>query len=228
MKSRQLIFAFVFLVLGFLITFSYQQTKSTAEIVQVNDQEWERDYYYRKQLIDMEEKNKQLRSELNHIRQEVQAIEQDLGEEADVLKDLVVTKSNLQKLTGEMSISGKGIVVTLKDASFIPAEDHANQYIVHDRHIHQTVNELFSAGAKAIAINGQRIYRNSYISCIGPVISIDGTSYPAPFVISAVGDQEILDVSLNLKNGVIDQLVQDNIEVTIEKKSNIEMYAKDM
>ncbi|WP_208589325.1 DUF881 domain-containing protein [Gracilibacillus suaedae] len=228
MKSRQLVFALVFLVSGFLLTFSYQQTKSTAEIAKVNNQEWERDFYYRKQLIDMEEKNKQLRSELTQIRQEVQAIEQEIGEEVDVLKDLVATKSNLQKLTGEMSISGEGIMVTLKDASFIPAEDHANQHIVHDRHIHQTVNELFSAGAKAIAINGQRIYRNSYISCIGPVISIDGKSYPAPFVISAIGEQEVLDVSLNLRNGVIDQLVQDNIEVTIEKKSNIEMYAKDM
>ncbi|MFD2656266.1 DUF881 domain-containing protein [Gracilibacillus thailandensis] len=228
MKSRQLVFALVFLVSGFLLTFSYQQTKTTAEISQVNNQEWERDFYYRKQLIDMEEKNKQLRSELTQIRQEVQAIEQEIGEEVDVLKDLVATKSNLQKLTGELSISGEGIMVTLKDASFIPAENHANQYIVHDRHIHQTVNELFSAGAKAIAINGQRIYRNSYISCIGPVISIDGNSYPAPFVITAIGDQEVLDVSLNLRNGIIDQLVQDNIEVTIEKKSNIEMYAKDM
>ncbi|GAE91733.1 division initiation protein [Gracilibacillus boraciitolerans JCM 21714] len=155
-------------------------------------------------------------------------IEQELADGPNELKDLVDTKITLQKLTGELPISGEGITLTLKDASYIPSKDHANQYIVHDRHIHQTVNELFSAGAKAIAINGQRIYRNSYISCIGPVVSVDGTAYPAPFVVSAIGDQDILDVSLNLKNGVIDMLVQDNIEVTIEKKSKIEMHAKDM
>ncbi len=216
------------MILGFLLTFSYQHTKSTVEIVQVNDQEWERDYYYRKQLIDMEEKNKQLRGELNNIRQEVQQTEQELANGADQLKDLVDTKSNLQKLTGELPIVGEGVSITLKDASYIPTEDHANQYIVHDRHIHETVNELYSAGAKAIAINGQRIYRDSYISCIGPVVSVDGTAHPAPFVISAIGDQEILEVSVNLKNGVIDMLVQDNIEVTIEKEANIEMFAKDM
>ncbi|SHN15055.1 DUF881 domain-containing protein [Gracilibacillus kekensis] len=228
MKSKQLIFAFVFLLLGFLLTFSYQHTKSTAEIVQVNDQEWERDYYYRKQLIDMEEKNKQLRDELNKIRQEVQETEQELANGAADLKDLVETKANLQKLTGELPIVGDGVAITLSDASYIPSEDHANQYIVHDRHIHKTVNELYSAGAKAIAINGQRIYRNSYISCVGPVVSVDGSVHPAPFVISAIGDQEILEVSLNLKNGVIDMLVQDNIEVTVEKETNIEMFAKDM
>ncbi|UOQ85490.1 DUF881 domain-containing protein [Gracilibacillus salinarum] len=228
MKSNPVIFAFVFLVLGFLITFSYQQTKSSAEIVQVNDQDWERDYYYRKQLIEMEESNKQLRTELYQTRQAVKEMEQEIGEGTDDLKQLVETKTTLQKLTGELAVTGDGIMVTLKDASYIPSEDHANQYIVHDRHIHQTVNELFSAGAKAVAINGQRIYRNSYITCIGPVISVDGNAYPAPFVISAIGDQDILDVSLNLKNGVIDQLVQDNIEVTIEKKSDIEMQAKDI
>ncbi|UOQ47958.1 DUF881 domain-containing protein [Gracilibacillus caseinilyticus] len=228
MKSNPVIFAFVFLVLGFLITFSYQQTKSSAEIVQVNDHDWERDYYYRKQLIEMEESNKQLRTELYQTRQAVKEMEQDLGESTDDLKQLVETKTTLQKLTGELAVKGNGIMVTLKDASYIPSEDHANQYIVHDRHIHQTVNELFSAGAKAVSINGQRIYRNSYITCIGPVISVDGNAYPAPFVISAIGDQDILDVSLNLKNGVIDQLVQDNIEVTIEKKSDIEMQAKDI
>ncbi|MDX8044931.1 DUF881 domain-containing protein [Gracilibacillus sp. S3-1-1] len=228
MKNRRFIFAIVFLVVGFLIPFCYHYTNSTAQVVQVDSEEWERSFYYRKQLIDMEEKNKQLRAELGQIRQEVQSMEQELGGEADILKDLVDTKSNLQKLTGELSVSGKGISVTLRDASYIPSEEHANQYIVHDRHIHQTVNELYSAGAKAIAINGQRIYRNSYINCIGPVISVDGTSYPAPFVISAIGDQDVLDASLNLRNGVIDLLVQDNIEVTIEKKPTIEMYAKDM
>lgn len=228
MRNKQVIFALVFLVFGFLLTFSYQQTKSLSNVEQVNNQEWEKDYYYRQQLIEMEETNKELRTELYQIRQNVQDIEQELANEANVMKDLVDQKMNLQKLTGEIPISGDGIIVTLRDANFIPAEDHANQYVVHDRHIHQTVNELFSAGAKAIAINGQRIYRDSHITCVGPVINVDGSSHPAPFVISALGDQEILDVSLNLKNGIIDLLVQDNIEVKVERSAGIKMSAKEM
>lgn len=228
MKSKQVIVALVFLISGFLITFNYQQARDTDDVMQINDQDWEKDYYYRQQLIELEEKNSLLRADLYKLRQDIQEIEQELANEVNLLQDLVDTKVNLQKLTGEIPIKGAGIIVTLRDSSFIPAEDHANQYIVHDRHIHQTVNELFSAGAKAIAINGQRIYRNSYISCVGPVIHVDGNAHPAPFIISALGDQEILEVSLNLKNGIIDLLVQDNIEVKLEKSNNIEMSAKEM
>ncbi|MFC4404666.1 DUF881 domain-containing protein [Gracilibacillus xinjiangensis] len=228
MKSRKLIFALVFFVLGFLITFSFQQTRSNNNVVQLNENEWERDYFYRKQLIELEDTNKQLRSELNGIRQSIQEIEQNLASEADVLHTLVETKTKLQKLVGELSVQGSGIEITLSDSSYIPSDQHANQYIVHDRHVHQVINELYSAGAKAIAINGQRIYRDSYITCVGPVITIDGRTYPAPFVISAIGDQDLLDVSLNLKNGVIDMLVQENVEVALEKKSLIEMQAREL
>ncbi|KAB8138654.1 DUF881 domain-containing protein [Gracilibacillus oryzae] len=228
MKSKKLIFAFVFFVLGFLITFSFQQTRSSSNVVQLNENEWERDYFYRKQLIELEDTNKQLRAELNSIREQIQEIEQNFASSADDLHDLVETKTKLQKLTGELPVRGNGIVITLSDSSYIPSNQHANQYIVHDRHIHQVINELYSAGAKAIAINGQRIFRDSYITCTGPVITVDGSSYPAPFVISAIGDPAILDVSLNLKNGVIDMLVQDNVEVAFEKKSDIDMSAREL
>src|SRR5699024_1599151 len=119
MKNKQVIFALVFLVFGFLLTFSYQQTRSLSSVEQVNNQEWEKDYYYRQQLIEMEETNKKLRTELYQMRQNVQNIEQELANEANVLKDLVDQKVNLQKLTGEIPIGGNGIIVTLRDASFI-------------------------------------------------------------------------------------------------------------
>ncbi|WP_054859549.1 hypothetical protein [Gracilibacillus sp. JCM 18860] len=108
MKSRKLIFAFVFFVLGFLLTFSYQYTKSKNEVTQLSEKDWEQDYYYRQQLIELEDKNKQLRNELANIRQEIQTQEQELANEADVLKDLVDQKLNLQKLVGELSVSGDG------------------------------------------------------------------------------------------------------------------------
>ncbi|SER04000.1 Uncharacterized conserved protein YlxW, UPF0749 family [Gracilibacillus ureilyticus] len=228
MKSKKLIFAFVFFVLGFLITFSFQQTRSNTDIVQLNENEWERDYFYRKQLIELEDTNKQLRTELIEIREKIQDIEQNLASEADELHDLVETKTKLQKLVGELAVHGSGVEITLSDSSYIPSDQHANQYIVHDRHIHQVINELYSAGAKAIAINDQRIYRDSYITCVGPVITVDGSTYAAPFVISAIGDPDLLDVSLNMKNGVIDMLVQENVKVGFERKSQIEMEAREL
>lgn len=228
MKGRQVIYAFVFLLIGFLITLSIQHANRTGDLVSLNDSELEQDLYYRNQLGDVQEKNKQLRKELQEIQEEVQKLEQSISNDTDELKQLVERKNTLQMFTGDLPIEGEGIQITLADSTYqAKEEEHANQYVVHDRHIHLLVNELYSAGAKAIAINGQRIYQNSHVTCIGPVISVDGNVYPAPFVITAIGNQKVLDTSIQMKNGVVEYLVQDNIDVTIDSKSNIEMREKD-
>jgi uncharacterized protein YlxW (UPF0749 family) len=81
------------------------------------------------------------------------------------------------------------------------------------------------SGAEAISINGQRLHANSYISCTGPVITVDGKTFPAPFIIEAVGDPSVLLASVNLGGGVVDQLTSDNIVVTVEEKGRITMPA---
>lgn len=226
LKGKHVILSLVLLVFGFLLAFSYQHTKNDSKIIQLSNQEWERDYFYRQQLINLESKNKELRAELDRRRQEIQNFEETLGQQESVISDFVETKKDLQMFTGELPIQGKGIQVTLRDANYIPSEANANQYIVHERHVQLVVNELYSAGAKAISINGQRIYKDSYISCVGPVISVDGKQHPAPFVIAAIGDAEVLEVSLNLTNGVVDLLVSDNVEVELEEVDTLEMKAR--
>ena len=86
----------------------------------------------------------------------------------------------------------------------------------------RVVNELRISGAQGLAINGQRITSNSYIKCTGPVITVDGRTFPAPFVIEAIGDADVLSSSLYLKGGVIDGLIRDNIVVTTEQSKEIQ------
>ncbi|QDP40093.1 DUF881 domain-containing protein [Radiobacillus deserti] len=226
LKGRHVVLSLVFLVLGFLLAFSYQQTQKDSEIIQLSDQEWEKDFYYLQQLNNLEDKNNQLRNELEEKRQSIQELEANLANQEEEIADYVSRKNELQMFTGELPIKGQGIQVTLKDSEYIPDEENANKYMVHERHIHQVVNELYSAGAEAISINGHRLYRNSHISCVGPVISVDGTPYPAPFTIEAIGDAEVLKSSITLTNGVVDLLVSDNIEVEVEPLETIEMRAR--
>jgi uncharacterized protein YlxW (UPF0749 family) len=79
------------------------------------------------------------------------------------------------------------------------------------------------SGAEAFSRNGHRLHANSYIKCNGPVITIDGKQFPAPFVIEAIGDSNVLVPSLQLRGGVLDQLVNDNIVVTIEENKKVDM-----
>ncbi|MYL33051.1 DUF881 domain-containing protein [Pontibacillus yanchengensis] len=224
--GKQVIFSFVLLLSGFLVAFSYQQTKKDPQVVQLSDQQLEKDYYYRQQLINIEKQNKDLRNEVEDKKDKIQSLEDNLATQEQKVGNFVEDKKQLQKLTGEIPVQGQGVKVTLKDSDYIPSEENVNQYIVHESHIHKVINELLSSGANAIAINGQRLYRNSYIACTGPVVTVDGVQHPAPFVITAIGDQDVMMPSLELKHGVVDQLVNDNIEVLLEKQANISMGAK--
>jgi uncharacterized protein YlxW (UPF0749 family) len=228
LTGRHAILSLVLFVFGFLIAFSYQHTKDLVQTKPIHwsEQEWERDFLYRQQLIQFEEKNYQLQSEIDQTRQEIHLIENEIVLQVDTIGSAVDRKNKLQILTGELPVKGPGLFITLKDSHYIPTEGNANQYIVHDRHVQLVINELYSAGAEAISINGQRIFSDSFVTCVGPVISVDGTQYPAPFVIEAIGEPDTLQESLELTNGVIDILVNDLIEVEFGKKQTIEMGAK--
>jgi uncharacterized protein YlxW (UPF0749 family) len=225
-KGKPLILSLVLLVSGFLVAYSYQQTANKPQMVQLSDSQWEKEYYYKKQLLEIEKKNKQLRDELKSKRAKIQAYDRQLADSKEVVADFVKKKNKLQMLAGELPVKGTGIEVKLSDAEYIPDEDQVNQYIVHEGHIHSVVNELLSAGAKAIAINGQRIFSDSYISCTGPVITVDGIQHPAPFIITAIGDSDVLYSSLELTRGVIDQLISDHVKVEMSREDEIKMQAR--
>ncbi|WP_456275580.1 DUF881 domain-containing protein [Bacillus sp. AK128] len=226
-KGNHLILSFVCIVLGFMISFSYQFTKSeNSEANGITNRQWEREYEYRNTLVKQEELNRNLQQELFERQSKIREIEENLADQEQVLFNLVEDVEKLRMYVGEVKVQGPGIQVTLEDASYVPSEANVNNYIVHEGHIHNVINELLISGANAIAINGQRIFHDSYISCIGPVVSVDGTQHPAPFVITAIGDSSVLEAALNITGGVKDQLVNDNINVKIAKQQEIMLEPK--
>ncbi|WP_102027300.1 DUF881 domain-containing protein [Salirhabdus sp. Marseille-P4669] len=225
-RGRHVIFSFILLITGFLVAFSYQITKEETKIVKVEDKQLEEDYFYRNQLNETIKENKDLMDELMKLQEEISDYEEQLAGQEVLVSDYIDEKRQLQMITGEIPVTGPGVVVSLNDAEYIPSDQNVNDFIVHDLHVHMVINELLSSGASAIAINGQRLLNDSFIQCIGPVISVDGVEHPAPFVISAIGDAGVLEASLMLENGVVEQLVYDHVEVKVEKQDKISMDAR--
>lgn len=220
LRGRYVILSLVFLVLGFMISFSYQFTKRESAN-QISSRQWTNEYQYRKMLIEQEQLNRELQKELFEKQKKVREVEEEFANEEKILFNLVEDVEKLRMYTGKIAVKGKGVEVTLADASYIPTEENVNNYIVHESHVFKVVNELYISGASAVAINGQRLSKDSYISCNGPVITVDGKQFPAPFVISAIGNPDVLYPALNIAGGVKDQLVEDNIVVKMAKKDEI-------
>lgn len=220
-KGKHAVLSLVCLVLGFMIAFSYQRTQAQNENEVISDKQWQRNLDLRNQLIEQEEMNRELQKELTKSQEQILENEQDLAKEAQVYFNLAEDTEKYRMFLGKVKVKGKGVEVTLDDGDYNPKDDNINNYIVHEQHVFKVINELYISGAQAVAINGQRLSYNSYIVCNGPVITIDGTQQPAPFVITAIGDPDVLDAALNITGGIKDQLVSDNIIVKIEKKESI-------
>jgi len=220
-KSAVLL-SLIMLIAGFLISFSFQTTRENHKSM-TETEEWKKEYALRDELLKQEKENKDLEKELyqkqNKVRQTENKLKNEKTEYYNVLEDV----EKYRMYVGELGVAGEGIEVTLEDSSYIPEGENVNNYIVHEGHIFKVINELLISGASAIAINGQRLSHDSYIYCNGPVVTVDGNQFPAPFVISAIGEPAVLDQALNIAGGIVEQIAYDNIVITLEKKSEIKM-----
>ena len=224
-KGRPILFSIAFLVLGFILAFSYKTLGGNKDSEKITSKSFIQEEKYREELMEQKERNKELSDEIGVKQEGIRSYESSFSTKEEAHVDLVEEAKDLRLLLGVIPAIGPGITVTLKDAEYNPIEHNPNDYIVHESHIFKVVNELRISGAQGISINGRRITANSFIKCTGPVITIDGMTYPAPFVIEAIGESDVLSSALHIKGGVVDGLVRDNIVVTTEKLEKLELAA---
>lgn len=97
--------------------------------------------------------------------------------------------AKVNKIAGFAEISGPGVVISVYDLVFS----------VSGGDLRRIVGELFSAGADAITINGQRLAVNSYIVDAEEGITVDGIVLRNnPVIIQAIGDPTTLVAGVDL------------------------------
>jgi len=173
-----------------------------------------------------------LRSAFRITRQENEKLQKELGEyktlyeklareKAEGLRGASDLKSILAQsklMAGLVAVRGPGVIVTLHDSpQRNPAEtdpEVIEAYLVHDAQIRDIVNELFSVGAEAVAVNGQRLVSTSSIRCVGAAVLVNSVHIAPPYVIKAIGKPDVLQKALELPGGIADDLYNlDMIEV---------------
>lgn len=220
----KILLSLVSLTLGFILAFSYSlsQQRSAEQVDSITFNQTEE---VREQLIQQKERNKELSEELQAVQTKIREYEQQAGSNTSSLEELVKTAEALRLLTGEVAVKGPGYKVELQDGEYDPNQVNPNDYIVHEGHVYMVINELKIAGAEAISVNGKRIHETSYIRCTGPVITVDGETFPAPFVIEAIGNPETLADAAELSGGILDQLRTEQIRIETQKLSELVMQS---
>jgi hypothetical protein len=89
------------------------------------------------------------------------------------------------------AVTGPGVIVTLRDSPlrFGPSRKlNTEEGLIHDVDILMTVNAMKVAGAKALAINGERLTATSAITGVGASVYVNGRKVALPLQIRAIGD----------------------------------------
>ena len=107
-----------------------------------------------------------------------------------------------QLLAGTTAAVGQGIEVRLSEPTANPQSSelpgHAGRipvttgHILIDRDVRSVVNQLWSDGAEAIAVNDIRLTPTSAIRFAGDAVLVDFEPIDSPYVIDAIGDSERL------------------------------------
>jgi uncharacterized protein YlxW (UPF0749 family) len=173
------------------------------------------------------ERNK-LYSELNNLKQQyydtnLKLEKYDNGDKNKykVLDEIQKEVSYNNLILGKTDVEGQGIKITLDDGIIDPYDP--NRTLVHDIDIFSVINDLRSAGAEAISVNGYRVVYDNYALCVGAPIQLNGIKIVRPFYINAIGNKDVLYNYLTLEPTRIKSLKLREVKVDIVKIDNMKI-----
>lgn len=178
----------------------------------------------RSELISWREKYDQLQAQYQDTLTKLEDYKQEFKsyEETEAL-----LKSELIELgtaLGETDVQGEGIIITI-------SEDNVQENKINYEDLLYIVNELKSAGAEAISINGNRVINRTDIYPIGMnatdggYIQVNSKRILSPYIIKAIGNQTYLEGALLGNGGYADELKKWGFEIQIERNENVQIDA---
>ncbi|MGH4125705.1 MAG: DUF881 domain-containing protein [Clostridium sp.] len=180
-----------------------------------------------KQYNEAYNERSKLYSELNNLKQQyydatLKLKKYDSGDikKYKVLEEIQKEVNENNIILGKTDVQGPGVKITLEDG-----EGEFGEYppLIHDRDIAQVINNLRSAGAEAISVNGQRITYDNYALCNGAPIDLNGVKIVVPFYINAIGNEDVLYNYLTLQATYIKDLKINQVKISIVKADDIKI-----
>ena len=216
-SAKVMIFYFLIVGIAFCIYMSFllrnekeQTQKYNVELAVFN------------QMVENEQKEiKRLKTDIESLTQQYE----DLSSKKEIEKELFnrvydnyINEIELyKKYAGFTRVSGEGIDIGIDDSQIIEKPD---AYLVHDEYLAEIINVLKGAGARAIAINGQRVTAITECLCLGPSIRVNGVRLFAPYHIEAIGNPDELSKAFK-KSNIYETMRSNDLIVDIVKKREI-------
>jgi uncharacterized protein YlxW (UPF0749 family) len=141
---------------------------------------------------------------VRELRRQVRSLDREVarlsaGVDSARLAELETQTEALLAPAGLQAVHGPGLTVALQDAPEAvqdAAGEEVRNTIVHQQDIQAVANALWTGGAEAMTIQGQRVISTTGIKCVGNTVILHGVPYSPPYVVSAIGDVDTLRAGL--------------------------------
>jgi uncharacterized protein YlxW (UPF0749 family) len=186
--SWQITLGVALLALGFLIA---TQLRTEAPRVRYSSNE-------RVPLVetarDLQSRQDALKQQLLDLRSTIQTVESQGQGSAALVRDLGERLRQARIAAGLTALQGPGLVLQLGDSpNTVPPGGNPTDYLVSARDIRTVVEELWLAGAEAVAVNGERVTAPSAIIDIGGSVLLNAAYLAPPYQVSAIGPPDLFD-----------------------------------
>lgn len=171
----------------------------------------------RSELLTWREKYEELQLKYEEVSTKINEYKEEYKSDEETERLLEKELENLKMLLGETDVKGPGIIVTISE------EEIEDDKITYEDLLY-IVNELKSAGAEAISINGNRVINTTDIVELS-YIRINSKNVLAPYTIKAIGNQTYLESALLGVGGYADELKKWGFTIEIERSDEVTIEA---
>ncbi len=170
-----------------------------------------------------------LKSRILDLRAKIQGVETQGEGSADLVRQLNTRLQQARIAAGLIALTGTGIVIQLEDSKApVPPDGSESDYLVGSRDIRVVVEELWGAGAEAVAVNGERITPTSAIIDVGRSLLVNSAYLTPPYQVTALGAPDLYD-RLSASPGFVDFVRSRSegygIRVSLAEPASVDMPA---
>lgn len=204
------------LAMGFLVMAQLRSGRALSRQVQVPT----RNIYALATLLrEEQEARRGLESQVTDLRQKLEQYEKTATEGRSLTEAMGRELETLRVALGLKAMRGPGVIVRLENPKEQPKG--VNFVVVTYQDLVAVINELWAAGAEAMAVNGQRITATTGISQVGGTVVVNLQRLTGPFIIVAVGDPATLEGALDIRGGLVEGLRALGLVLTISQRDNL-------
>jgi uncharacterized protein YlxW (UPF0749 family) len=134
----------------------------------------------------------QLKQNLLDLRAQIQDVE-NRGQGSDAaVRQVNDDLARVRIAAGLIALHGTGLVIQLEDSvEAIPPGANQSDYRVTAADVRTIVEELWLAGAEAVAVNGERVTGSSAILDIGGSVLVNSAYLAPPYQVAAIGSKDL-------------------------------------